>query len=45
MFPRVTGLRIETSKKVGCPLSKDGWNTSPGLSFVEPDSLCSLGQE
>ena len=42
MLPRVRGLRTETSKKVGRPLAKDGWNTSPGLFFVKPDSLCSL---
>ena len=42
MLRRVRGLRTKTSKKFGRPLTKDGWNTSPGLFFVKPDSLCSL---
>ena len=42
MLPRVRGLQTETSKKVDHPMAKDRWNTSPGLSFIKPDSLCSI---
>lgn len=43
-YPTVVEAQMlgDTSKRLGLPSENSGWNISPGLSFMEPEILCSL---